>query len=132
MYQTDNAVITTINTVNVWEKVVNFSAGILRGVTFASDELTVPLDGQHEAIVSGLSASSASANKDFEVAIAVNDVIVGKSKAKRRYANADVGNSSAGALLQLTAGDTVALYVRCLTDTTDILIVDCNLQIHRL
>jgi len=90
MYQNDNSTATTINTINVWEEVGNFSGGELLNVSFANDSLTVATAATYHIVVS-LSTAAASPNKNFEFAISVNDTIVDKTKIERRF---DVGDKA--------------------------------------
>jgi len=129
IYQNNNANVTTINTVNVWEHVTNFSSGELVNITFGSNALTIQSTGKY-LLMGSISSQSALANKDFEFAISINDSINTKTISKRRYGNTDTGSQSISAILNLTASDVIKLEVRNLTDANNITIVDANISLH--
>lgn len=129
MYQNDNATATTINTVNVWEHVVNFSEGVTETITFASNALTVASTGNY-LLMGSISSQSAFVNKDIEFAISIDDAISTKTISKRRYGNTGTGSQSISAILSLTANEAIKLEVRNLTDANDITIIDANISLH--
>jgi hypothetical protein len=132
MYQKDNATVTTINTVNVWEKVENFSAGALRKCTFATNTLTTPAHAGSYKISATISSSAASANKIFEFAIYVEGVEAVGGIVRRKFSSTDVGTMAVTCVATLAASDTVELYVRNITDTTNHTIVHSSVSLFRI
>lgn len=130
MYQRANAVPTTITTVNLWYQVVNFSAGELAEVTFASDALTVARTGPF-AITWACDAVSALSNKTFEFTVTVDDVVQAQLTMQHNFATANREALSSTSVITLTAGEVIKYKVRNITDNTNITIVDCNLALHR-
>jgi len=132
MYQTNNAIATTINTINVWEEVGNLSSGLLYGWTYSSGALVAGASaaGVYQ-LVGSVSSSAVSVNKDFEYAISVEDATEAKSTTKRRFSTSDTGSQSISCLLLIAAGDSVKLEVRNITDATNITVIDCNICLKK-
>lgn len=135
MYQYDNSNATTINTVDIWEEVNNFTAGELgstsEGITFNAQSLVIKRNGLYHVNYSA-SIEAASTNKDFEFAISVNDNIENKSIIKRYIATNDTGDISGTCLINLNKDDYIKFEVRNLTDATNITIVDCNVNLIKV
>ena len=134
MYQNDNATATTINTVDVWEEVNNFSSGELNLVTFADSDLTVTEVGKYHLNVS-LSGIPQTANHTFEFAISVNDAIVTKTKSKRLFSSvSDSGTISLNGIIDLAVNDVVKLELRNLTTGTNggFTVQNCNLTLNKI
>lgn len=134
MYQNDNATATTINTINVWEEVNNFSSGELNGVTFANSDLTVTKAGKYHlnASISGIPQT---ANHTFEFAVSVNDNIITKTKNKRLFSStSDSGSISLNGILNLSANDVVKLELRNLTTGTNgnFTVQNSNLTLNKI
>lgn len=129
MYQTNNAVATTINTVDVWEQIVNFSEGLVEGVTVASSAFTVPKDGKIQVFWGG-STAAAGVNKTFEIAPSKNDVMQLKGPIGRKYSTVDIGASAGPMVLDVVAGDVIKLEIRNITDNTDVTVQNCNFEVH--
>lgn len=90
MYLHDNVVVTTINTVNVWEKVLNFLTGMVDRVTFATSRLTAQVPGRY-LVQATISSASAAVNQTLEIGIAKNGTVVDKTTIPRRYGTTDIG-----------------------------------------
>jgi len=133
MYQAGNANVTTINTVNVWEEVDNFSTGDVRGITFADSDLTISAgsDGTYLVIYT-VSADSAVAAKDFEMAISIDDGIQSECTTSRTFASTTTGNSGGQCILDLTATDVIKLEVRNTTDDNNVTVIDSNISLHKI
>jgi len=131
MTQSGNSTDTTINTVNVWEPVLNFSAGSLDNMTFASNALTILFDGDYD-VSWACNASIAATNKVAEFGVSVNDAIQDNLTTQRKFATADIGAIAGVGVLSLSAGDVVKFETRNITDDTDILIANATLTVHRI
>ena len=115
-----------------WYEVGTFTTGIVNGVTFGSDRLTAPFDGDYE-IEWTASTSSAAANRTFSIGVGVNGADpTTKAIIQRRYSSADVGASAGEVIVALTAGQYINLMVRGDTDTTNIDFNFGNLELHKM
>lgn len=132
MFINANSTATTINTVNVWEEVsAGFETGLLSGVTFDTNTLVAGNAGVY-LVNATISCISASAGRTFQFAISVNDTIIDKTLAERRFApSTDIGVLSLTGLLNLSASDVVKLEVRNVAHDTDITIEYANIIISR-
>lgn len=131
----DNVAETTINTVNVWEQITQINqtgelvgwthngTGTLTAGVFATGKYTMTFSVSSQAVSPG---------KTYEIAVSINDVIIGKTKSTRRFTSGDVGNQSGTGLINITAGDNLKLEVRNITDSINLLIKDVNLNLHQL
>lgn len=124
-----NGTAETINTQNTWEVVVFFQAGLNSNVTYTSNSLEVVTTDTY-IVEWDLASSAAAANKDYEFALSVDDVIQEKTRRKRRYSSTDTGVSSGSGLLSLTAGEILKLEVRNLTDANNITILDATVRME--
>ena len=132
-YMADNALTTTIVTVDVWAAI----NGTLEegdhstSFTFAANQYTYVGDNQLGPInIQGSISVSKTGNgyKDYEVGVFVNNVLVGKSM---------VGSSESDALVfvatnithTLQTNDVVDVRVRCRTDDTDCIVSAAQLKI---
>lgn len=133
MWQNDNAVVTTINTVDIWEEVNNFSSGLLESWTHSAGALTVGSNaGGNYGCSAAISSASAGTNQVFEFSFSVNDVIQEKCDDERKYSTVDTGAQPVRCDLALVAADVVKLEVRNVTSAANITIVDANAGCHRL
>lgn len=136
MWERDNVTQTVINTVNVWEQITTITNnGSTLGFTFDNaGQFTVDnveeITGTYEIDVK-VSSAAVSANKDFEMACFINNVLQENTASKRRYSSGDTGSQGAGGLVSLAVGDTIDFRVRNLTDATNIIIVDINFSVIR-
>lgn len=128
MFQQANAVETTINTVDIWEQIVNFNAGDLSFVTFASDTFTVQTAGDYLCNAS-ITANATNASQNFEFAFSINDAIQTKSVQHRVFTTAS-GNIGIVALLALAEDDEVKLEVRNTDNSNNVLVTNANYNIH--
>jgi hypothetical protein len=131
MTQSGNSTDTTINTVNVWEQVLNYSAGLLDNATFASSAITIGLDGDYD-VTWTCGASVGATNKVFEFSVSVNDVIQDNLTIPRKFATLDIGAIAGTGLLRLHQGDVLKFEARNLTDATDVLVVNSTVTAHRI
>jgi hypothetical protein len=134
MYQDDNAIATTINTVNVWEEVGNFVQGDIVGWTFTNGgHLTANAgSGGEYDLTTSISAQIASTNKTFEFAVSINDIIQDKCTIERRFSTNDVGAIPMTCLLNISDGDVIKMEVRNLTDNADITFIHVNFAVHQI
>ena len=134
IYQVDNGVATTINTINVWEQIINYIVGENSFVTIASSKMTIEVAGKY-LLNASLSATVVSgSNKAIEFAIFVDsgagDVLVSKIKTKRVLGATAEGAASLTGLLSLAVDDVVSIKTRNTTDAINVLVVNSNLNIH--
>ena len=115
-----------------WYEIGTFTAGTLHGVTFGSDRLTVPFDGDYEVEWTA-STDPGFANKTFSVGIGINGADpTTKYITQRRYTSADIGVRAGQGIATLTAGQYVNLMVKGDSDSTDIDFNFCNVELHKL
>ena len=123
---------TTIGGAGTWTEISSsWTQGQSNSMTLASDSITVVTSGNYQAGWN-ISSLSATANKNFEVAFSVNDTIQNDTLIERRYSSTDVGASSGGGVLNLSAGDVIKLEVKGLTDATNFQVKHGNVQVHKL
>ena len=132
MYQVNNAVVTTINTVNVFEDIVNFTVGELKETTFSSSTLTTGLITAtylvtYSACLDGIS------NKTYEVAVKVDGTVRDESHSCVTIATGGRDVSVSGSFI-LTIGDEedIKLVIANVNDSTNVIIVDASLNITRI
>jgi len=138
MYHLDNTVATTINTVNVWERVQKVTqAGILLGFIhngaglLTADVTKEDIAGNYD-VSCAISSRIAGTNKTYEYGIAVNGTVVEKTRTVRKFSTSDVGSQNISGIIEVPAGGTVALRVRNVTDDTDIIVVSVNMNIIKI
>ena len=132
MYQRLNAVVTTINTVGVFEDVLNFTAGELKETTFSSSvlatgDITATYQISYGACISG------STNKTFESAIEVDGAVRDESASCATVATG--GNDvSLGSSFILTIGPNkdIKMVIRNATDTSNLTVIDASVSITRI
>lgn len=128
MFQQANAVETTINTINIWEQVINFSQGELSFIAFATNTFTIQTPGKYLCNTS-ITANAVTASQDFEFALSINDVIQAKAIVPRNFSTTS-GNLGITSILTLAEDDEVKLEVRNLTNANNILVTHANFNIH--
>ncbi len=111
MFISDNSSATTINTVNVWEEIDNFTAGETKGCTISGSDITINTDAIYLIVVS-ISATSAATNKVFQFAASIDNVIQAHVQIERKFATTDVGSISINGILTLLESEIVKLEVR--------------------
>lgn len=110
---TPTAVDPTLATDSDYTKIITgWSAGHTDGITFSTDELVVPVDGDY-FITAWADISIPSNNQKVAVKYAVNDAAPYSTRKMTctSAAAGDVANVSAGGFVTLTAGDTLSLYI---------------------
>lgn len=131
MFISDNGSATTINTVNVWEEIDNFTAGETKGCTVSGSDITINTDAIY-LIVASISATAAATNKVFQFAASIDNVIQAHIQIERKFATTDVGSMSINGILTLLESEVVKLEVRNITDATNITIKHANFTMHKL
>ena len=138
IYITNNAGQTTINTVNVWETIIQLTQnGNTIGFTFngagvlTADNTVEKIAGVY-SITAAISSAAVSANKDYEIGVFVNEDLQTKTISKRRYSSGDTGTQSLSGLLSIVSGDNISIRIRNITDSTNIIIVDANFNMIKL
>jgi len=114
----DNVTATTINTVNVWEEISVLEQQDTFNMGVEGSVMVIPSTGVYFFTYS-VSSSAASANKNFEFAISIDDVIDDESRKERRFSNTDVGNLGDTGYISVMEGDSVKFEVRNITDNTN-------------
>lgn len=133
MYQRDNSNATTISVTSTWYQVANFIAGVLRQWTFASNTLTAGAEAGGDYLL--LYSVCFKGNKDdsYEFALAINDVIQNETVQCKFSDQPNLAlHISGNACLPITAGQTVKLMVRNITNVGDATIVDSNVTVNRV
>lgn len=131
MFQNDNAVVTTIDTLDVWEQVLNFSVGEIQFTTFDSDSIQVTNSGRYQTICSVSMKMVSGGSKDIELAFSINDAIQAKTRIERNF-DTSLGAVTITGVLNLSSDDIVKLEVRNRADTVNILVVHSSFNIHSL
>lgn len=133
MYQTDNTSDTTVNTVNVWEEINNFSVGELQYVTFANSDLTIGAlgEGQHTVSCSLSGVPLILPNQIFEFAFSVNNVIQTKTKMSRKFTSTtDVGTVTLRGILDLVENDVIKVELRNTSSDNNFEVHNANVSLH--
>jgi len=132
----DNTVATTINTVNEWEQVTTFTTdGLAQGAVpdYTNSHITANKTAAYD--VSAFFSFSGSNNAKYEVALYKNDgasrlnTIIGR---RQMNSTGDVGMGPIGGKVDLTAGDTVELWVRNITGDQDTTFEFCVMGITEI
>lgn len=129
MYETDNAINTTITTLNEWVKVSNFTAGRLNLVTFSSDSLIIASSGDYLLVCNMDAIGVAVQSRKFEFTVRINGTPVVKTKRSRGLSNAASGAFGLSGILTLIADDVVDVVVRNTETTDNVLILNANISI---
>lgn len=99
-----------ITVIDTFAQVTGFSAGDLNGVTFASDELTVPTTDVYRVACHATAGPAATAT--MRMAVAVNGTTDLDTEIENLALSAALpGSASLSALLSLTAGDDITLEI---------------------
>lgn len=109
-----------------------WAAGVVDGITYATDELTVPTTGVYH--LAGWANTQSSVNNVLVgVKYAVNGTVLPSAVAptlrRKIGTGTDIGAVSGIGLVQLTAGDVVSLYVAC-DSNANITIPDAGISLH--
>lgn len=135
MWEVGNTAPTIINTVNIWETVVQLvSPGELVSWTHdGAGALTAGAQTAGKYVVSiNASMRIASPNKFFDIAIAINDVVKFNTVARRWFATSDIDTLSTGGIINIADGDVITMKTRNITDASNIILVMGNVNLHRL
>ena len=134
MYQTANSTATTINTVDVWEQVLNFSGGETCNCSVASSAMTLGVNAHGKFhVAASVSGVPDAVNQVMEFAISVNDVIATKTTQSRKFSSTtDSGSVAIVAILDLADGDVVKLEVRNTTGDSDFTVQNANVNIGKI
>lgn len=134
MYQRDNGAATTINSLGVFEEVLNFLSGELKKVTFDSSILTTPDDGRSHPY--NLSYSACVANgtgKTFETAIEVDGTVRDESLS---CTTIPVGGNpdGIGGGFPLTIGPNkdIKLVIRNLSGNQNVTVIHASMMLTRI
>jgi len=129
MFQRDNAIDTTINTVDVWEDVVNFSTGELEQTSFAASVLTTGDIATTYKIDYSLCIDNGT-NRIYETAIEIDGVIQDESISCTTIPTGGRPDNLGGTFIKtVAAGKDIKLVIRNLSDTTDVLVVHASVSI---
>lgn len=128
MFQALNAIETEIDTLNQWEDILNFSVGETSFINFGSNSFTVLTSGKY-LVLASISILKSGASKNFEFSISINGMIQTKIT-KGRAVTSSIGNIGLVGILSLEIDDVVRVKTRNTSDTDNIVIQDCNFNIH--
>jgi len=135
-YQNDNANETTVSVQNTWYEIDNFTTGETQGITVAGGAMTIGT-GQNGvySLAASISGVPESTGHVFEFSFSVNDTILTKTKAKRKFSSTtDAGSVSLHGLSNLSASDVVKLEIRNITTGTNasFTVENSSMVIHRI
>lgn len=126
---TDSTLYTTsdyIKITGIW------SAGVVDGITYANDQLTVPVTGVYH-LAGWANTTSSASNVLVGVKYAINGTVIPSNLAptirRKIGTGTDIGSISGIGLVSLTAGDVISLYLACDT-TCNITVPDAGLSLH--
>jgi hypothetical protein len=138
IWEEGNAVETAVAVANTWYQVTiftNIGQSNLMTPSAATDDITVGQDGKYFIAISAAILSGAGAAFDMEIEARVNNgaTRIRSVHTDRRLTGggSDLGSLSLSGSADLTSGDTVEVWVRNLTNTTNILVKDINLYIRQ-
>jgi len=123
----NNAVVTTINTVNVFEQITVFDTdGLKRFLTpdHTNDHITVDVTGIYR-VEASVSLTTSAGNKTLQFKIRKNNGTTdfNNTLSERKMGTAgDMGHTSSTGLITLNAGDTVELWVANISDSSNVTI----------
>lgn len=133
-----NAVATTLPTQNVFVQVTVFDTnGISNGAIpdNTQDHITISTTGDYGINVSG-SVIINTVNEDYELRVHKNNGGVNFPSLNNHFDNLaanDTVSFSASGLLNLTAGDTIELFARCLSSASEAITVnDANISLTQI
>ena len=130
MHIVGNTTATTISNSDEWTQVAFFSASATKGISFASNELTISRDGDY-AITVALSFEGFAADT-FVFGIAVDDTVDEDSRIERKTPAADVGALAICTIKGLSVDDTLQLYVKNKALTNNPTITEASFAVHSL
>jgi len=127
----DNATATTINSQDTWEKIVaGWTSDELDGVAFNTDQLEIEAPANYAAWAS-MTATPAN-DVEYEFGIGVNGTPVDDTAMSQNFGATSAKHISINGVLSLAQGDAVGMYVRNVTDASNITIVEANVMLLRL
>lgn len=133
MFQRDNATFTTINTVNIWEDVVNFVTGEVKEVSFASSTLITPSDTTGTYMIQYNACIEDGTTKLYELSIEIDGTIHDASLSCLTIPIASNPASLGGSFIAtIGASKSVKLLVRNTTNADDILIINSSVSLHKI
>ena len=132
MYQRDNAVVTTINTVDVWEDVLNFSTGEVKEASFASSVLTTGgITATYE--INYFACVDDSTNRTYETAIEVDGVVRDESLSCTTIpTGARPDSMSGGFFLTIGVNKDIKLVIRNITDSSNVTVIHASVILTRI
>lgn len=129
MFQVNNAVVTTINTQNVFEDVLNFTTGELEQTTFGSSVLTTGSVAT-TYLVTFSACLENSTNVTYELAVEVDGVVRDESHTCATIATGGNDVSLSGNfILAIGASKDIKLVVANKTNTSNVTVLDASLSI---
>ena len=129
---TNTEVVITIGDNNPTEVDSGITTGIVFGMTFAgSHNLTISHDGVYSIVWNmSIETAAAGAKVEAEGGIMINGAAQDEGQQHRTIDNTqDTGAYGSNAILALSAGDEISLFVQNETNTTDIHVEHLNLSI---
>jgi hypothetical protein len=131
MFQTNNATATTINS-TAWFKVLNYSTGLVNGVTYGTSDLTVLTAGTY--LVSAFADVTLGNNADIlEFAVAVGGTPQTKSTSSTKTNSTNVrGQINSQCIVTLSANAVITLMVRNTAANRNTTVVNSSVTLHRI
>jgi hypothetical protein len=137
VYVNGNATGTSIPSQNSWVQFTNFNTnGISRGATpdHTNDHITISETGVYKVEVSA--SFSGSSSQTYEIQAFKNNGTTGFTNIhleRKIGTGGDIGAAQCGGLVDLTATDTVEVWVQCTSTTgTTLTLRDANLNVTRI
>lgn len=132
MFQRDNAVVTTINTVNIFEDVVNFTTGEKKTITFASSTLTTG-NASETYLIQYDACIDDTTNKTYEMAIKVGGIIQNESLSCTTIPTGGNPDGLGGNLIKtIAANKDIKLVIRNITDTSNVVVVHASVSLLKI
>lgn len=129
MYQTDNAVATSIAVADTWYPVVNFTEGHTGGLTFASSLFTLTAG---DWIVWAAISFAGGSNTNVQFTIGVDGTADEKHQVERRLSSSDVGAMALCGIVEATEGQTLGLQVKNITSTAGVTVEQCTFMCRKV
>lgn len=132
MYQYNQDYTVTIDAKDTIYTIDNMTGRLLNDVVFQNgSELVIKVPGIYK-IEYGICFTDG-VSTEYEIGVTVNDVLQLNLASCSKKSNAgDVMNPSGTAMLNLSENDNVKLIVINRTNTSDVIIDHCNLNLHRI
>lgn len=131
MFQVNNIVATTINTMDVFEDVVNFSTGEMKETAFASSTLTTGQAGTY--LVTFSACIENSTNVTYEMAVKIDGTVRDESHTCATIATGGNDVSMSGSfILTIAASKDIKLVIANKTNTANPTIIDASVNIVRI